>query len=339
MKASENQLLAALDAALPAIRLYLLHGPDEAGALDYAGRLGRAMGADAERITIDGGTLKGDPGRIADEARSLGLFGGRRWLLVTGVGDEAIEAAHLLIAEPRTEHPVVFVAPSLRTASKLVQFAIAQPAVLSFACYVPEGDKAERLVMAIARDHGLRPSNSAARRIAAGANGDRAVMAREIEKLALYLNATKDRPHPLDDAALDSLGAELDDAQMSDVIDAALDGRVARIGRALSRYQAAGGSAVPLLRQAVRKLMTLAAMRAEVDDGADAAAAAKKRRLHFREEGSVIRQLQRWSSPDIARAIDRIRHAERALMTSGNVGDVLSDVALVETTRAAARLR
>lgn len=339
MKASENQLVSALDSAAPAIRLFLLHGPDEAGAADYAARLGRALGADAEKVAIEGSSLKSDPGRIVDEARSLALFGGRRWILVSGAGEDALEAAQLLIAEPHVEHPVVLLAPGVRTKGKLVEFAIAQPAAMSFACYVPDGANAERMVAAIAREHGLRPTQGAARRLMSASNGDRAVIAREIEKLALYLDAAADRPRDLDTDTLDALGAELGDAQMSDVVDAALEGRVRDIARELARFAESGGAAIPLLRQIVRKLMTLAAMRGEVDGGAEVTATVKKRRLHFREEGSMIRLLQRWRAGEIAAAIDRLRRAERSLMAPGGAGEILSDVAITETTRAAARAR
>ncbi|QDZ08843.1 DNA polymerase III subunit delta [Sphingomonas panacisoli] len=339
MKASENQLVNAIDAASPAIRLYLLHGPDESGAADYAARLGRALGADAEKIAIEGSSLKSDPGRVVDEARSLALFGGRRWILINNAGEDAIEAAKMLIAEPHVEHPVVLIGPGLRSKGKLVEFAIAQPAAMSFACYVPDGANAERLVVGIAREHGLRPTPAAARRLMSAANGDRAVIAREIEKLALYLDAAADRPRELDDDVIDLLGAELGDAQMSDVVDAALEGRVRDISRELGRFADSGGSAIPLLRQIVRKLMSLAAMRGEVDAGADATATVKKRRLHFREEAGTIRLVQRWRAAEITAAIDRLRRAERALMSAGGAGEILSDVAITETTRAAARAR
>lgn len=339
MKVSENQLLSALDSASPAIRLYLLHGPDEAGAAEHAARLGRALGADAERIALEGSSLKGDPSRVVDEARSLALFGGRRWILVSGAGDETLEAAQLLIAEAQVEHPVVFLGPGLRATSKLVQFAIAQPAAMSFACYIPDGANAERMVVAIAREQGLRPTTSASRRLMAASGGDRAVIAREIEKMALYLDAAVDRPRDLDDEALDALGAELGDNQMSDVIDAALEGRVRDIARELARFGDSGGAPIPLLRQMVRKLMTLAAIRVEVDAGGDVVATVKKRRLHFREEPGMIRLVQRWRATDIASAIDRLRRAERALMSASGAGDILSEVAITETTRAAARAR
>ncbi|HEX4695366.1 DNA polymerase III subunit delta [Sphingomonas sp.] len=339
MKASENQLVSALAAASPSIRLFLLHGPDEAGAADYAARLGRALGADAEKVAIDGSSLKGDPGRMVDEARSLALFGGRRWILVGGAADDALEAARMLLAEPQVEHPVVMIGPGLRTSSKLVQFAIAQPAAMSFACYVPDGANADRMVVGIAREHGLRPTQRAVRRLMAASGGDRAVIAREVEKLALYLDAAADRPRELDDDALDALGADLGDTQMSDVVDAALEGRVQDIARELGRFADSGGSAIPLLRQIVRKLMTIAAMRAEVESGADAIATVKKRRLHFREEASTIRLVQRWRSSEIAAAIERLRRAERGLMSASSAGEILSAVAITETTRRAARAR
>lgn len=339
MKASENQLVNALDAASPAIRLYVLHGPDESGAAEHAARLGRALGTDAEKVAIDGSSLKGDPGRVTDEARSLALFGGRRWILVSGAGDDALEAARLLIAEPQVEHPVVMLGPGLRTTSKLTQFAVAEPAAMSFACYVPDGANADRMVAGIAREHGLRPTQEAARRLMSASNGDRAIIAREVEKLALYLDAAADRPRELDEDALDALGAELGDAQMSDVIDAALEGRVRDIARALGRFADSGGAAIPLLRQMVRKLMALAAMRGEVESGKAAAAVVKARHVHFREVAATVRQVERWKSADIAAAIDRLRRAERAQMASGGAGEILSDVAVTETTRSAARAR
>ncbi len=339
MKASENQLVSALDAASPAIRLYLLHGPDEAGAAEYATRLGRALGADAEKVGIEGPSLRGDPGRLVDEARSLALFGGRRWILVSNAGDESLEAAQMLVAEAQIEHPVVMLGPGLRTTSKLVQFAIAQPAAMSFACYIPDGANAERMVVGIAREQGLRPTPGAVRRLMAASGGDRNVIAREVEKLALYLDAAADRPRELDDDALDDLGADLGETQMSDVVDAALEGRVHDIARELGRFADSGGAAIPLLRQIVRKLMTLAAMRAEVDSGKQPAAVVKARRIHFREEPGTIRQVQKWKSTDITAAIDRLRRAERSLMAPGGAGELLSDVAITETTRNAARMR
>ena len=66
MKPEEQRLRRALDGADPAIRFYLLYGPDEAGSRALAERLGAAMGADAElargalRISLGWSTTEAD---------------------------------------------------------------------------------------------------------------------------------------------------------------------------------------------------------------------------------------------------------------------------------------
>jgi DNA polymerase-3 subunit delta len=106
MKASAAQIRAALDAPKPDTRLYLLHGPDEAGAAELAGRLARALGPDTERIDIDSKELRSSPGRLADEAASMSLFGGARLIRVTGADEFAVEAITLLLAAERAGNPV-----------------------------------------------------------------------------------------------------------------------------------------------------------------------------------------------------------------------------------------
>ena len=158
MKVNANQMRQALDSANPATRLYLLHGPDESGARDLALRLGRAMGPEAERIDLDGATLKGDVGRLAAEAASLSLFGGARYIRVTSLGEESHDALALLLAAERAGNPVVAIAPSLKASGKVVKLAISAVNAMSFACYLPEAADADRLAAAIASEHGDRKS-------------------------------------------------------------------------------------------------------------------------------------------------------------------------------------
>ena len=90
MKVKEAQIGRALDNPISngpdgSIRLFLLYGPDESGSRALAARLERAMGPGAERIDLDGATLKEDPARLADEAASFSLFGEKRHIRVTKV--------------------------------------------------------------------------------------------------------------------------------------------------------------------------------------------------------------------------------------------------------------
>lgn len=340
MKASEAQIRARLDKPGPDVRLFLLYGPDEAGATELAGRLGRAMGRDAERIDVEGSTLKGAPGRLAEEAASLSLFGGARYVRVTGIDDDGTEAVRLLLEAEVAGNPVVAVGGALKGTGRLLKLVLASPAAMAHACYIPDARNASQLAVGIARENGLRLVGGVAERLAALSGGDRAVLAREIEKLSLYMDAAPDRPREAGIAALEAIGADLGEAEMFGAIEAVVDGRTAEIGVELARLDNAGVSAIPLLRQLVRKLMNLAEMRGDMDRGASADEVIKKYRVFFKEEMSTKAALRRWSSPMLARAVGRVREAERAMTRGGgNAGPILAEEALTTLARAAARAR
>lgn len=320
------------------MRLFLLHGPDGAGAAELATRLARALGADAERIDIEAASLKSNPGRLADEAASLSLFGGKRLIRVTDVGEDANEAFTLLLAAERTGNPVVATGTNLKASGKLVKLAIGDRQAMAHACYVPEGGDVTRLAAGVAREHGLRLLGNVATRLAAASAGDRAVLTREIEKLALYCDAAPERPRDASEADLDAIGADLGEAEWSRVIDAAIDGRPGDIGEELARIGEAGLSAIPLLRQMTRRLMMIAEMRAEVDGGAGPAEVVERHRIFFREKPRMIQAVGRWRSGDIARAIQLARETERAIMRTGSVGELLADAASTAIARGAARM-
>ncbi|HWK37217.1 DNA polymerase III subunit delta [Sphingomonas sp.] len=339
MKVNAGQIGAAIDRAGGGggdIRLFLLHGPDEAGAMEYAERLHRALGQ-AERVDLDGAMLKAQPGRLADEAASLSLFGDRRYVRVTAMGEESAEAVQLLLDAPAAGNPVIAIATGARATGKLVKQAIAAPGAMVLACYQPEGNDAARLAAGIAREHGLRLIGETAATMFAAAGGDRAVLTREIEKLALYLDAAPDRPKDADDAALAAVGANFDEAEMAVAIATVIDGQPGRLGPELAAL-AGAGMEIPMLRALARRLIALAEMRGEVDDGVPPDRVVEQHRVFWKEKSSTIKALGRWNAPRIAAAIERVRRAERAVMAGGATAGAISAAHdVVSVARAAAR--
>ena len=337
MKANARDIRSALERPSPDIRLYLLHGPDGSATAELAALLAKAMGPEAERVDLDGATLRSDPARLSDEAASMSLFGGARHIRVSPAGEECLDAFTALLAADHAGNPVVALAPTVKSTAKIVKLAIESRRAMAFAAYEPSAADLERLAAAMARDQGLRPTNTAAARLAATCGGDRAVLAREIEKLALFLDAATDRPHDLDDAALDAIGADLGEAEMTQVVEAVVTGHTAALGAELGRLSEAGTSPIPWLRLLARRLMTLAEMKAEIDAGATQDTVFKRHRIFFKEEAATGQALRRWTPAMLSTALTRVRHAERAIMASGNAGSVLADHALTELTRGVER--
>lgn len=330
MKASRPQIERALGAADPAIRVFLLHGPDESGSAELGQRLGRAMGADAERVDLTGAALKADPARLADEAAAMSLFGGARWIRVEPAGDEALDAVAALLAAPAAGNPVVLIAGVLRKDAKLVKRLLDERAALVFASYAPEGAEADRLAIAMGRGLGLDLRPDVAQRLVTGCGGDRALLARELEKFADYLDAAPERPQPLDHDALDLLGADSGDADIGRLVDAVLGGAPAAADGERARLAGEGMDNVPVVRALQRRLLMLA----EARSGGTA-----PRTPFWKERDAVAAQLARWDAAGLATALARVGAAGRATMTPGGPGAIALDAALTEIARAAARRR
>lgn len=325
VKANANQIRQALARPSADIRLYLLHGPDEAGASELARVLAKAMGRDAERIDLDSATLKSDPARLTDEAAAMSLFGGPRHIRIASVGDEGLAAFTALLEAESAGNPVVAIAPTVKTTAKIVKLALDSPRAMAFGCYAPTAADAERLAATIGGEMGLRLAAGVAARLVEAAAADRSVMLRELEKLALYLDAAPDRPREVDHGAMDAIGADLGEVEMGDAVEAVVEGRVGDLGGELALLDEGGASPIPWLRALARRLIALAEMRADVDAGEPVDAVMKRHRVFFRDEARTARALRRWTPAMLARALVRIRTAERAVMAPGNAGAVLAE--------------
>jgi DNA polymerase III subunit delta len=341
VKASKDQVERALDSPGADIRLFLLYGPDEAGSRTLAKRLERAMGSEAERVDLDGATLKADPARLADEAASISLFGDRRHIRLSLSGDEAMPAIEALLESDAAGNPVVIIAGALKPTSALLKRALADKAALAFASYPPDAGEAERIVMALGRENGLRLSPDAARRIATISASDRAVMAREVEKLGLYLDAAPDRPREADLDVLDLISAGNGDGELSRLVDAVLDGNAALASSEMAALSEDGIEGIPLIRAINKRVQLLVRLSAQMADGATAQAAVASvgKALFWKEQGPVTRQLGRWSAQRIAIVATRLLDAERAIKASGSPGTLLANAELIAISRAANRGR
>lgn len=329
MKATEQRLRAALDRPPADLRLYLLHGPDESGAMAHAARLARAMGEGAERVDLEPGALKRDPALLADEAAAISLFGGARHIRVTGAGEDVLAAVEALLAADTAGNPAVVIAPGVKTSGALVKAAIASNRALAFACYPPSDQNIGSLAGELLREQGVRASPGLVQRLVRASDGDRAVMAREAEKLALYLDAAPDRPVDGDEAAFDAVGADIEEGEVDVIVGALVAGRPALLAEALRRQGAGDVSPIPLLRAVVRRLASLAEMRAAIEAGEGVNQVMKRHRVFFKEEAATADALRRWRAGRLAATLVRVRQLERETMAAGPAGPVLAASVLV----------
>lgn len=340
MKANRGEIERALRSP-GETRIFLLHGPDEAGSRSLVKTLADAMGETAERIDLTGADLKADPARLADEAAAISMFGDRRWILVEQAGDEILPALEALAEAPAADNPVAIVAGALRPTSKLLKLALAERSALAFASYLPDARDYAKLVSELARELGLDVRGDVARRIAESCGGNRALIAQEMGKYALYLDASPAAPKPLDHDAVDTLGADSDEGDLSRLVDSALGGDAMTLEAEIGRLRAEGQEGIGLTRAMLRRLTLLARLRAEVDRGSSPATvmASSGKSLFWKDKDAIAPQLGRWRGDLVAKAIGRLIETERQMMRPGGPGAVAVEAELFAICRQASRLR
>ena len=315
MKASKQQVGRAVDQPDPDRRFYLFHGPDEAQSRALAARLAEALGA--EKFVVPANAIKGDPAALADEAGAMSLFGGRRLIWIEPAGDEIAAGVGALLDAASVESPAVAIAGVLRKTSALLKLAEASSAALAIASYVPEGADAARMVADVGRRYGLKIDPSLAARLADAAGNDQAIVAQELQKLALYIDASPHSPKALEPDAVAAVGAELIEGDLPRLADLALAGNLGELADELVRLPH-GTEAIPVVRALQRRLLMLAPARARVDRGErpDAVMASLGKSLFWKDKPLVERLLSLWDSKRLATVAQRAGELERSLMFS-----------------------
>jgi DNA polymerase-3 subunit delta len=213
--------------------------------------------------------------------------------------------------------------------------AESSPCALAFTAYMPEGDNAVRMVADLGRRVGLKISPPIAARIADACGNDQAVVAQELEKLAIYAGASPNSPRELDREAVDAVGADSSEGDFLGLADFALLGDLWELSEAVARLPAGGSEAIPAIRSLQRRLLFLAPARARVERGEpiDAVMTSFGKALFWKDKDRVAAMLRRWSAEDLATIAERAGNLERNLM----FGEAPPREALAEELLAIAR--
>ncbi len=339
-KPSEGDFINGITAR-PDIRLFLIYGPDESMAADMAAQMAAKLGADAERIDLDSDKIRSDPALLTDEACSLSLFGGARYIRLNMRREEGQPAFENLLNAANGGCPVIAIAGDLKKTSKLLKLAEASKLAATFICYLPDEGSAATAIMSLASTMGLKLERALALRIARYTGQDRKLAALEVEKLALYYDAAPDRPATVEIAAFEALSAETGEENVQALVNQVMSGNLKKLGAEITTSRQMGVDAIRVVRAMQRRVVTLAGLRAQVDGNASPAdVVSKTRSIFWKERGDFTDQLGRWQSSRLAGLNGHLLDIEQRLMSmKAEAGVVILEQELTKIARAAARAR
>jgi DNA polymerase III subunit delta len=340
VKVTQKNFSASAARAVNDCRIFYFCGPDESGASDAAAKIAGMLG-EAEKVDLSGAELKRDPVRLADEARSVSLFGDRRIIHVRATGDDAHDAVETLLQSPVDGWPVVIVASSATDKSRIAKLLESRADALVGMFHPPDLKSVASAIRSSADAMGVRMTDELSERVARATALDTRMARSELEKIALYLDASPQAPRTATATDLDEVCAVSEDDGMMPLVNAVLGGEVRRIPAELSRMREQGMNPVGLVLALERRAGQLVQLAGRLGERGDVNAFMQQesdaRRVFFRDRADLTQQLKRWRGPRLVRLCQRLVQLHRVLIADNRNGELALAQGLAEIARAAAR--
>lgn len=317
--AEADRLLAKPD---PGVRVVLVYGDDEGLVSERANRFAEAVtGKDGEHLRLDIAALSDDPGRLADEANSIPMFGGRRAISLRVSGNRSIEGAlEAILAAPPKDAWVIVIAGELRKSSPLRKLADESKGAWAVPCYADTARDLDRLIDDETKAFGVTISPEARALLKGLIGTDRLMSRAEVQKLCLY--------------AIGSPGITVEDVRaligdggtsaLDETVDAMATGDSTGLDRGYRRLVSSGTPGFVVAGAALRHFNFLEKARAAIEDGASAEQLVRSAAppiYPFSRQPTVAKQIERWSPARIERALTMLDAAMVDSRLNGNLSD------------------
>lgn len=291
-------------------KVILLYGQDPGLVAERADRLAGLTGVDLSDpfslIRLDADEAASDSARLADEAHTIGMFGGSRLIRVSGTTRRDLSKSIQPVLDTPPEDAIVLIeAGELRKTSGLYKQFASSKAGLSIACYQDNDRALDQLIDEEIVQAGLSIDRDTRIELKSLLGDNRMASRGELAKLALYCEG-----QPA--VTLDHVRAIVGDAAklvIDDVIDAVAIGNPARLQEKLPRAFEADHRPDMVLFAAIRHFQMLQAGRFKIEKKRQAASSVVKGMrppVHFSRADAVSQALGAWTLERLGRALTRL---------------------------------
>lgn len=302
LKATEvDRFIARPD---PAVKAVLIYGPDTGAINEYARKIVTGVAGNLDDpfnvVRLSDQALGDDAQRLADEAQSISMMGGRRaiWVSGAGAGFHKAVAGYLVVAD--TDSLIVAEAGELPKSSKLRALFEKSSSTLAVPCYLDSKESLHQVIGKAMAGYKLDIAPDAHHRLCEILGSDRQTTRSELEKLALY--CAGQASVSLED--VNAVCGDTSELSIDDMVDAVFAGDAGQACSLFGRLSGSGITATRLLSMAAMHIARLQGLSLSAQASGNAGTAVKSARppIFFRRQPAVIRQLSIWQLRDLESA-------------------------------------
>ena len=324
-----------------AFRVILLYGPDIGLVTERAEILAKNTGVDLKdpfsTIRLNADDVAADKSRLADEAFTVGMFGGERLIRVSGSTRRNLADAvkPILANAPQDAWIIVEAGDLARSAALRTAFGKSKTGI-ALPCYQDNDKAIEMIINQEIVEKNLSIDRETISMLKPLLGGDRMASRNELRKLALYCH---EQGSVTQDDIRDIVG-DASQLDTNDVIDAVATGDMNALQENLHRVLVSGISPDMLLIFTLRHFQTLHEMRGKMEyDRIPAASLVKGARppIHFARQSLVSRAITKWPIQNLSKAMTRLNKASFDARANPDLGAAIAGTNLLALTLEASR--
>lgn len=319
----------------------LCHGTDEGLIAERAETIVRAVAGSLEDpfkvIKLDDDTLQADPARLADEADSLPLSGGRAVIWVRSGGPGLKRAFEIFSPTGAEVNLIVAEAGNLRKGDKLRTLFETSECLVALASY-PDDEKALRTVVkATLAEANVTLGEEAMATLLARLGEDRQLTRSELEKLCLY---GLDTP-TLTVEDIEAVCGEASALMLDSFLDGVFCGDLAVTDAHYWRLTETGISPAGLVTSGTNHASMLLRLHAQLGPGRSAQNIVERARppIFFKRRNAIVRQLAIWDASALQAAMLALEEAEYRTRDLPAIADQLVNRTFLSLARQARAMR
>jgi DNA polymerase III subunit delta len=307
-----------------AVFLYLVFGSD-AGLVSERAKKIVARAIDDPKdpfqlLRLGGDELAADPLRLADEANTVPLFGGRRAIWIEAQGKAFLLALEPVLHAPPSDCTIVIEAGALKRDATLRKICESAPRAAAIECYPDSARDLAQLIDSEAAAAGLRVDDEARAYLISLLGQDRLATRAEIEKLLLY--ARGDGRVTI--THIDAIVADASMLALDAAVNGAFEGNLGAVHETTARVYAEGGDYNMILGVALRHAILLHRMRLDIEAGRGSGGSGQG----YGRAAVLDKHVRAWTSPRLARAIAILNEAVARSRREPKIAEAITTRAL-----------
>lgn len=293
-------------------RIFAFYGPDQGLISERAAAAASMTGIDLADpfsvVRLEANDLQSDPGRLADEIGSMGLFGGEKlvWIKSTGADKRIADTLSQLPESQFSGAYLVVEAGDLKKGAALRKLGETASHILLVPCYADDQRTLNALIDAELSEAGLGITPAGRALLADCLGGDRIASRNELRKLALYClgRKTVDRDDVL------AIVGDASATSVDDAVDAVLAGNAEALLHEMKKIATSKTPIFLVLQACMRQFQQLELWSSEMQSRKVQAGQILQtmgRGVHFRRKPVIEAALRNWPLAALSREAQRFQ--------------------------------